>query len=459
LSFLAIDLGTSFIKGAVLNIKTGQINHVRRIPFPDPLPGLNPLYCEFDPRDIIETTTEMIHQLAAFAVECEGIVTCTQMSSMVLTNGRGEARSNFFGWRDQRALEPHPSGTGSYYDVLRKRLTEQQRHELGNELPVGAPISFLFWLQEHKRLEPDIIPVSLADFVISTLCCSPPALEVTNAMTYELLNLTTLDWHLDVIEELGLSQVHWPALRRQGEIIGNIQLGGQSVPCYTPVGDYQCALIGALLREDELSLNISTGSQVSRILPRLALGDYQTRPFFDGRFTSTISHLPAGRSLNVLVDLLGELAEAQGTPLQNPWSYIISAAAAVGKADLDVKLSFYPGPCGDRGSIQNICEKNMKVGNLFRAALENMANNYYQCALRIWPDHSWRRIVFSGGLASKIELLRQIIMDRFQTESRLCPVEEDTLFGLLLLAKVFSGNAASVEQATDEFGKIYSILS
>jgi sugar (pentulose or hexulose) kinase len=265
-----------------------------------------------------------------------------------------------------------------------------------------------------------------------------------------------LGWHEEVIKELGLDKLHWPPIRRHGDIVGRMKVGANTVPCYTPVGDYQCALAGALLTEDELSLNISTGSQVSRMTNHLVLGDYQTRPFFDGKFTNTFSHLPAGRSLNVLVDLLCELAQQPGTAIPDPWQYIARAAAAVDHTDLEIKLSFFPGPCGDKGSISNIREQNLTVGTLFRASFENMAQNYYDCALRIWPDRSWKNIVFSGGLARKLKLLRKIIEHRFQTSSRLCPLEEDTLLGLMVLARVFSQRVGSVQQAMHDFRLYYA---
>ena len=72
----------------------------------------------------------------------------------------------------------------------------------------------------------------------------------------------------------------------------------------------------------ELSLNISTGSQVSLLTETPLPGNYQTRPYFAGRFLNTITHLPAGRSLNALVELLGELALAEGHVLRDPWSTI-----------------------------------------------------------------------------------------------------------------------------------------
>jgi sugar (pentulose or hexulose) kinase len=449
LPFIGIDLGTSFIKGAVLDTGSCRVEHIRRIPFPEALPGLDPLYCEFAPEQILAATRALIEELAALAPECEGLFMSTQLGSMVLMNSQGHAASNFFGWRDQRALEQHPSGAGSYYQTLQERIGARHRRDLGNELPVGSPATFLFWLAEQGKLEPGLTPVSLGDFVLSSLCQEPPSVDITTAMTYELLNLSTSQWHLDVVRQLGLTAVRWPSLRKQGEPAGTLRIGATSMPCFAAVGDYHCALLGALLSEDELSLNISTGSQVSRIVPGLAPGDYQTRPFFDGKFANTISHLPAGRSLNILVDLLTEIAKAQGASPAEPWAYIATAAAAVDGTDLQVNLSFYPGPCGERGAIANISEKTLTVGTLFRAAFENMAENYYAAASRIWPDRSWRGIVFSGGLALKLPQLRQIIQDRFQTESRLCPVDEDALCGLLLLAKAFKGKTTVAKAATE----------
>lgn len=90
----------------------------------------------------------------------------------------------------------------------------------------------------------------------------------------------------------------------------------------------------------------------------------------------------------------------------------------------------------------------MTVGHLFRAAFKNMADNYYDCALRLWPEKSWQRLVFSGGVACKLEVLRRTIQRRFGIDYRITPCEEDTLFGLLILASVFSGRAKSVTELT-----------
>ena len=213
MSFIGIDLGTSFIKGAVLDPESRQLQHVERMPFPDPLVSASPLHCELDPDEILTAVRTLINKLGLYAPNCEGIVVCSQMHGMVLMNERGETRSNCLSWRDQRATMPHPSGCGSYFDVIVRRIRPMQQRQLGNELDPGRPLCFLFWFAEQGRLEPDLIPVSMPDFVLSVLCNSAPGVEATHASAYGALNLETLGWHHEVIQELGLDNLRWPELR------------------------------------------------------------------------------------------------------------------------------------------------------------------------------------------------------------------------------------------------------
>ncbi len=457
MSFIGIDLGTSFIKGAVLDLETCQLRHIHRQPFPPQLPDRNPLLCEFNPDEIISAFLSVLETLLAAAPDCSGIVMCTQMHGMVLMNELGNALSPCMTWRDQRSTMPHPSEPGTYFDVMTRRIGGGQVVSLGNELRPGTPSSFLFWLAESGGLGAGLTPVSIPDFVLSKLTGSPPGVEATNGMAYGLLNLETLDWHHDVIEALGLSRLRWPVVRKHGEVVGHLSVGGKTVPCYTPVGDYQCALLGALLAEDELSLNISTGSQVSRLTSALKMGDYQSRPYFEGKFLNTFTHIPAGRALDVLVDLAGELARAQQGGCEDPWPYIGQEALKLDETDLRVDLNFFSSPFGDRGGVSNIQQRNLTLGHLFRAAFNNMTDRYDRCAQRIWPEQAWQRLVFSGGLIARVESLRQVIQKRFKSEYRMAPFAEDTLTGLLILAQAWSGGADSIQSATNDLRRYLQI--
>jgi len=445
--YIGIDLGTSFIKGAILDLETLSVGRTKHIPCPSPLLGLPLLHAEFDPERFVAATRHLIEGLLAETSDCQGVLMCGQMGGLVLVSPRGQAASNYISWLDRRLLEPHPSGHGSYFDALLARLTLDDWVALGREIRPGTPLSYLFWFVENRESPPIRSVATLPDFVLARLCGSIPITHPSNAVG--AINLSSHEWHFALFDRLGLGNVRWPALREINEPVGEVRAGGRRLRCYPPVGDHPCALAGVLLDFGELSLNISTGSQVSLRSEYAEPGDYQTIPFFDGQFLRRISNLPAGRALNALVRLLSELAEAEGVPLPDPWPYIAKAAAAKPASDLRAHVTFFPTPVGDSGSLTNIREENLTVGDLFRAAFVNMVENYYASALRLSSGQSWRRLVFSGGLTQKLELLRCLIVEKFQREYRMCSTTDDTLQGLLVLALVASGRVGSVHAAME----------
>lgn len=446
--YIGIDLGTSSIKGAILDLDRLSVGAAKHIPCPTPLPGLPLLRTEFDPESFVAATRQLIKVLIAEAPNCQGVLMCGQMGGLVLVSPQGEALSNYISWLDRRLLEPHPSGRGSCYDALLGRLMPADWVDLGREIRPGTTLSYLFWLMENGKSPPiGAVAATLPDFVLARLCGAAPSTHPSNAVG--AINIVTGDWHFTLFERLGFGHTRWPALREINEPVGEIQVGGRRLPCFPPVGDHPCALAGALLDFGELSLNISTGSQVSLRSEGPEPGDYQTLPYFDGQFLHRISNLPAGRALNPLVRLLTELAEAEGLTLRDPWSYIAKAAAAKTATELRAQVTFFPTPVGDSGSLTNIREENLTVGDLFRAAFVNMAENYHASAVRLSPGQAWRRLVFSGGLAQKLELLRGLILKKFHREYRLCSTMEETLQGMLVLALVASGKADSAQSAME----------
>ena len=76
---------------------------------------------------------------------------------------------------------------------------------------------------------------------------------------------------------------------------------------------------------------------------------------------------------------------------------------------------------------------------LFRAVFESMARNHEVCARRLDREGRAERIVFSGGVARRNRILRELTAEALALPHRLSPHTEDTLFGLMVLARAFSG--------------------
>ncbi len=442
---LGLDIGSSSIKGAVLDLESGQVHSIVKEPFPDPLPGFPSGWFEIDPREVVTRARRVISQLLAFSPRANSLFICGQMGGVVVVDHHNRPETNYLSWRDQRTLSAWGEG-GSYLDEVQRRIgalwafgqpcpAERPLRHLGNELKPGSATSLLFWLQQNTRLPARFKPTTLGDFVISQLSGIFPQIERTQAIG--LVDVTRNDWNREAFNSLELSHLDWDQLCSAEVPVSYCVIEGRPLALYPTLGDQQCALRGADLQLGDLSINVSTGSQVSCITREFMPGPYQSRFFFNGTYLNTITHLPAGRSLNSLFELLTALPSAQGGSLANPWPTIarLASEAADGAGGLKCDLSFFDGPLGREGQISGITTENLTVGNLFRAAFESMADNYERLARVLWPSGDWQRVVLSGGLTQSVPILRELIERKFPGQVVESTATEETLLGLLDVAR------------------------
>ncbi len=417
----------------MLDLATRRVEAIVREPFPELITGQPARFFEIAPDQVVAAVERVVSQLLKIEPDVTAIFSCGQMGGVILIDpATGRPLTNYLSWRDQRTLGEHPHG-GNFLDEMQRRWSHNEFAELGCELKPGSATALLFWLAENRLLPDAAIPAGLGDYVFSHLCGVAPQMEPTQAIG--LLDLPRGTWHHAAFAQLGCERLTWPALANTSQPVGVWNLGGHRLDCYPVLGDQQCALHGAGLELGDLSLNISTGGQVSRLTESLELGAYQSRHFFDGRYLNTITHLPAGRSLNVLIGLLTELARAENVALRDPWGAVNQALNQADGGGLACDLAFFSGPMGDTGSIRGITVDNLTIGNLFHAAFVNLADNFSKCAESVFPQRDWQRIVLSGGLTQGVPKLREMIQQRLPSVIKESTAAEETLLGLLDVAR------------------------
>lgn len=430
-TFYGIDVGTSFIKGAIIDLDGSGLRETYRVPFPDFVRGLPPSHHEVEPGAIMARVHELLARLQRHEPYPAGIVFCGQMHGFTLVDEAGQPKSNYVSWLDQRV-------TPTEFDEIRASITERELREIGNEFRRSIAVPLLWWLKRHGQLpEGPVAPVTPPDLVVGNLCGTVPTLEPTQAASFGAIRLATGDWHREVIGKLGLDGLRWPPVRPAGTVSGY----WRGIPCYSGAGDQQCALAGVLLADGEVSVNIGTGSQVGMTVDSPPDDDLQTRPYFDNRLLRTITHIPGGRALTPLVRLFTELS---GMSEADAWPKIEEAVARVPTTDLRAAISFFPGPCGDRGFLENLHDGNLSIGHVFRGAFESMARNYEACVRRLDPARSAGRLVFTGGVAQRMPIVRDLTAEALRMPYRLSPHSEDTLMGLMILAQAFTGRRRAI---------------
>jgi sugar (pentulose or hexulose) kinase len=431
---IGLDIGSSSIKGAVLDIASGRLEHMERAPFPDPVPGLPAGFHEVRVDAIVAGAREVVASLLRHAPDARQLRVSSQMGGLVLLDARGAALTHYLSWRDQRAMDPAPGATAPLLEEVRAAWTDAQFEQLGKELKPGSTTALLHWLARQGRLPAGATPATIGDCVVAALCGAPARMHPTNAIG--LLDLRGGGWHHEAFEAARIGGLRWPALADEDEPVGRLALDGHVLDGFAAIGDQQAALLGIDLGDAELSINCSTGSQVSRVTPAFQPGDCQTRCWFGGRFLNTVTHVPAGRSLSVLESLLTELPRAAGLDMSGSWRLIAEATeAAEGTGGLSCDLGFFASAMGDRGRIESITTGNLTVGNLFRAAFDFMADSYLACSRRLSPTPDWDSLAVSGGLVQAFPALRRRLATRFGLPMREVGEQEETLMGLLALAR------------------------
>src|ERR1044071_3348021 len=83
-AFIGIDIGTTTIKGGILDVERMRISNVRSIPFPAAIEALGGLRFEVSPPAVLAAVTEIIEGLLYGQPNCAGLVMCSQMHGLIL---------------------------------------------------------------------------------------------------------------------------------------------------------------------------------------------------------------------------------------------------------------------------------------------------------------------------------------------------------------------------------------
>ena len=260
--FVGIDLGTTSFKGTVLNLDHGRLGPVAG-PAPPCIggPGAKTMGTRSgrgpDQRDGI------FRDLLRTAPNAAGLVMCSQMHSVVLTDERGRAIEHHHLEGPSAPLKRQRKG-GTIFDRLLELVSPEERAEIGGELRNGIPIGTLFALAGEGLLPPVASRRRLPDFVVANLWRRQASYggDQRGRPRFVSPRSARLAQGTDRPagarrHELARNPANWRAC-------GLDRVGRQAAGLFHAGGGISSApLVRPGLGERELSLNISTGSQAS----------------------------------------------------------------------------------------------------------------------------------------------------------------------------------------------------
>lgn len=431
MNIITIDCGASFIKGALFEngIMIKQIQKCAP-PVGIGVSIMNPVQIQA----LISMVKLMIEELAVGKSEI-GLCISNEMHGFILCYEDGEPYTDYISW--QKEYGKIQVNRVSAVQILSAERYADDILNTGMPLRAGLPSCNLLFLSlsgKLKNTERKLYFYTLGDYILRIISGKEPMCHPTNAAASGLYDLRTGNWNHRLINAVRAEHIIFPVIGTR-EIIFTMQT--MQVHALPAVGDQQAALLGAgLEKEQDLSFNLGTGAQVSKLVQELIYSAaYQIRPYFNHMYLKTIPYLPSGRALNVYVRFFQDILKHFQVEITSEelWKELLKAEKECSGTDLQCDMSFFENAVSDHsvGCIANIREYGLDLGSLMRGIFEQMGKNYIWAANIIEPEvKNVRKIIFSGGLARKIESIRKEIMVNYPQGVKVIITSNETLIGL-----------------------------
>lgn len=421
---IVVDCGASFVKAA--KFIDGEI--VER--FYENTPGVRSESTLFDPVYISALWNLVCRAIEKLSIGEKEVKLCisNEMHGFLLADDTGAPFTDYISW--QKELGKEELGILSEPELL--NIVKKS----GMSLRAGLPICNLFYLSRHGYMEDKngtLYFYTLGDFLIKKFTGEEPICHPTNAAATGLYNIIDKTWSNKILDFIDCSKVVFPMV---GEKIISVERDGVLYHLLPAIGDHQAALFGAGMNGKVISFNLGTGAQVSVMCDNIELSEeYQVCPFLGGKYIKRIPHLPSGRALNVYFRFFKEVVNllSVGISDEQLWKILLEEAEKDTVKALSFEMSFFENPMTKKtvGSITNISEFGFTVGSVISGAIEGMIKNYIWAANKLCKtDIGIDTIIFSGGIASKISLIREEIAKAFPMVSNVIIAQDETLKGL-----------------------------
>lgn len=448
MKYLALDIGSSFIKYAILDMEYNCIRGKGKQPFP--LSNV-----EKETRN--EISAEILWRIVESRLEnvlkqegkLDGILLCTQMHGFVLTDEDGNAITPYVSWQDTRCTEYCDREKGErWIEVLEQLGCGRLMENAGVGLKPNLSMCNLYVLMNETELPAKkICFCTLGSYLIMKLTGNNVC-HITNGAPTGLVDIVDGMWNQPLIEQIGADRLSFPKLATSMEICGACRRYGGEILVYPDLGDHQACVLGSLIRPGrDVNISMGTAGLLSMVTDNYDWKAGEVRPFFEGMYLNTLRGLCGGRDLETLVKFFADTVKAVTgkADLNRIWSVVstpIAQPTDIGDCcQLDIQPGFHDG-----GSIKSITQSNFTFFNLLDAVYQRIALEYQEGLSKILTGgQQIEHIIYSGGAVRKNRRLMCCIADEVGCSWQEAPLEDEALLGLYRMALLISGRCESLE--------------
>lgn len=425
---LLIDFGASRVKAAICTDQN-EITEIKSYSAAEPHFDKN-RHCEVKLSEINAIFQKTLDDYASF--DYEEIFISSEMHGFIITDKNNRPLSNYISWKDERSLNAFADST--YYNYLKEKLGDRFRQITGMKPRECFPIFNLFAELQSNQPQQDIKIISLPDFLSNISGKSQNICHATMAAGMGFYDIFKHEYSQDLILEAinGFDyQLSFNNVCQEIEIAGFYNKTGKQIPIFCGVGDHQCAVFGAGNDEQSISFNLGTGSQIS-IVAQIAQSETDVRPFFEGQYLHTVTHIPSGRAFLEYIGFIEALS--QNKTVWDKFNTLSLPEVEASSLKFDLAIFGSAANFNDYRGISHITEKSLNLENYLASLLKSYAEQYPEILKKFAINNKVCKIILSGGIAHKIPALKDYFNKYTPYQTEVSTSLEETLSGLARLS-------------------------
>ena len=417
---IGIDIGTTSICGVVVDTESGAVVKSCTEASNAFIPSEQPWEKIQDTERIIALALEILESLLEYPAAVIGLT--GQMHGIVYVNEDGKSVSPLYTWQDERGNQPYGDTTYASY--------------MGSFAGYGNVTDFYNKVNGIRPKEA-AAHCTIMDYLGMVLCGTKvPKIHTTNAASLGCFDLLTKVFYYEVHAEICDSY----------DLIGFYK----GIPVSVAIGDNQASVFSTLTNEEDILLNVGTGSQVSIISNCIKEeGNIETRPYFEGKYLIVGAALCGGRAYSLLKEFYQKILSAAGLVDVDIYALMegLLVFADIDNGGLKVDTRF----AGTRkepelfGQINGITVNNFNPANITRGFLQGMMTELYDMYVKMGEKRL--NLVGSGNGIRKNKTLIQIAEKQFGGQLKIPVHMEEAAYGAALYGAVASGIFENSRQA------------
>lgn len=405
---IGIDIGTTSVCGVLIDIEKGtSVKSITKNSdaFIDSTASWEKIQSV---EKIISVAQGIIDELLDSDTVVIGVT--GQMHGIVYEDADGNAVSPLYTWQDGRGNLPYKGTTYAKY--------------LNSFSGYGNVTDF--YNSENCLIPENAVSYStIHDYFVMKLCSlKEPIMHSSDAASFGCYNLTT-------------NTFDYPC---KSKVVANFEIAGtyKGIPVSVAIGDNQASVFSTLQDEDNILINVGTGSQVSIVSDCIVSGEnIEARPYFNGKYLIVGAALCGGRAYSLLRNFYKEILKF-AKDFNDAEIYNIMDSMLENKDQLT--LSADTRFAGTRrntdicGSISGITTENFTPCQLTKSVVGGMVDELYNMYLEM--DVKRSGIVASGNGIRKNPALKKAFEGKFGAAIKVPNHLEEAAFGAALFGIV-----------------------